>query len=114
MKFYIKDDIIKTKKSIKFAPVFDNGLSLFNYAMKDEISDLNNYSKTRLSAFGIPFEDIVKEFIKNRQKQKLRKMINFKFKKHVRYNLPDYRLKAIENFLQGRVKELIDIKNKTE
>ena len=48
------------------------------------------------------------------QKEKLRKMINFKFKKHSRYNLPDKRLKRIEKFLQYRVQELLEIKGKEE
>ena len=97
----------KTNEPIGFAPVFDNGLSLFNYAVEDEIKNLKEYSKTRFSAFNVSYEDIVKEFITERQREKLRRMINFKFKKHPRYNLPDARLKTIENFLQTRVRELL-------
>ena len=102
----------KTNKPISFAPIFDNGLSLFNYAMDDDIENLKEYAKTRFSAFNAPYEEIVKEFVTEKQREKLRKMINFKFKKHPRYNLPDKRLKAIERFLQLRVQELLDIKIK--
>ena len=104
----------KTNKPIKFAPLFDHGLSLFNYAMDDDIDNLKTYAKTRSSAFNAPYEDIVKEFITQKQKERLRKMINFKFKKHPRYNLPDKRLKKIEQFLQERVKQLLEIKGKEE
>lgn len=102
----------KTNKPISFAPIFDNGLSLFNYAMDDDIENLKEYAKTRFSAFNAPYEEIVKEFVTEKQREKLRKMINFKFKKHPRYNLPDKRLKAIERFLQLRVQELLEIKIK--
>lgn len=101
----------RTNKVKEFAPIFDNGLSLFNFAMDDDLADLAQYSKTRLPALGGSYEDIVKKFISDRQRAKLRKMINFKFKLHPRYNLPKVRLKAIEQFLQQRVRELSEINN---
>ncbi len=105
----------KTNKPIKFAPIFDNGLSLFNYAMEDDFADIDKYAKTRFPAYGaISYEEIVKEFISERQKAQLRKLINFKFKKHARYNLSNKRLKAIENFLQKRVHAFLEIKGKNE
>lgn len=99
----------KTNQPIALAPIFDNGLSLFNYAMDDELEDVEKYSKTRGSAFGVAHIDIVKEFITSRQKAQLRKMINFRFVKHTRYNLPAKRLKVIEGFLQKRVQELLSL-----
>lgn len=101
----------KTNKPIEFAPIFDNGLSLFNYAMDDDLQDVANYAKTRLPAFkNVTFEEIVKEFISDRQREKLRKMINFKFAKHLKYNLSSSRLKMIEDFMQFRVRELLSLK----
>ena len=98
----------KTNRVIAFAPIFDNGLSLFNYAMDDDLKNILEYSKTRKPALGGSYEEIVKNFITERQKAKLRKMINFKFKKHSRYNLDSKRLKTIEEFLQLRIRELLD------
>ncbi len=99
----------RTNKVKEFAPVFDNGLSLFNFAMDDDLADLKKYSKTRLPALGGSFEEIVKNFISAQQRAKLRKLINFKFKLHSRYNLPKPRLEKIERFLQQRVNELLSI-----
>ncbi|MDE6284699.1 MAG: XRE family transcriptional regulator [Bacilli bacterium] len=101
----------RTNEAKEFAPVFDNGLSLFNFAMDDDLADLEKYSKTRHPALGGSYEEVVKNFITDRQLAKLRKMINFKFKLHPRYNLPKERLKIIEKFLQQRVQELLRIKN---
>lgn len=101
----------KTNKPIEFAPIFDNGLSLFNYAMDDDLQDIASYAKTRQPAFkNVTFEEIVKEFISDRQREMLRKMINFKFVKHQKYNLSSSRLKKIEVFLQFRVRELLAVK----
>ncbi len=98
----------KTNKPVSFAPIFDNGMSLFHYAMPDEIDDLEKYAQTRSSSFGVPFENIVKEFITPRQKAQLRKMIGFKFERHRTYNLPAARLNAIEKYLQKRVTQLLE------
>ena len=98
----------KTNTVKSFAPIFDNGLSLFNYAMEDDLNNLFEYSKTRKPALGGSYEEVVKNFITEQQKAKLRKLINFKFKKHSRYNLDNKRIKKIEKFLQVRVRELIN------
>ncbi len=98
-----------TNTPYAFAPVFDNGLSLFNYAMPDDIENLAAYAKTRSSFYGVPFDNIVREFITPRQKEKLRKMIGFTFQRHSSYNLPAKRLKAIEAYLQQRVGEMLQI-----
>ena len=98
-----------TNKVKAFAPVFDNGLSLFNIAMEDDLADIENYSKTRKPAMGGSYEEVVRAFISERQRVMLRKMINFKFTLHPRYNLPKSRLKGIEKFLQMRVNELLEL-----
>lgn len=89
---------------------------LFNFAMEDDLADLEEYAKTRSSSYGVPFENIVKEFITPRQKAKLRKMIGFTFErnKNSKYNWPAKRLKAIETFLQLRVTELLGYKRPEE
>ena len=71
----------KTNKPCALAPVFDNGLSLFNYAMMDDLENIEAYAKTRRSCYGVPFENIVREFITPRQKAKLRRMIGFSFER---------------------------------
>lgn len=99
----------KTNKIIRFAPIFDNGISLFNYAMPDDVKNLNEYAKTRLSSYNISFFDIAKEYMIDEKKLKLRKLLNFKFSKHKRYNLPVIRLSAIEKYIQERARLFLEI-----
>ena len=99
----------KTNRPYAFAPLFDHGLSLFNYAMPDDMKTLDEYAKTRSSSYGVPFENVVREFISPRQKEQLRKMIGFRFAKHPAYNLPAERMKAIEKTLQNRVQAFLSI-----
>jgi hypothetical protein len=99
----------KTNKPCAFAPIFDNGLSLFCYADQSEMENLDVYSKTRLSAYGISFDAIAKEFITPQQKEKLRKMIGFSFTKNKNYNLSAKKLKIIEKFLQKRIQYILNL-----
>ena len=99
----------KTNRPYAFAPLFDHGLSLFNYAMPDDMKTLDEYVKTRSSSYGVPFENVVREFISPRQKEQLRKMIGFRFAKHPAYNLSAERLKAIEKTLQNRIQAFLNI-----
>lgn len=89
------------------APIFDNGLSLFNYAMDDDLQDMKNYIGTRLMATSQDFVVFAQQVITAAQKKKLRRLINFRFRRHPRYNLPAHRLSIIENFIQQRVHELL-------
>ena len=96
-----------TNRPYAFAPIFDNGLSLFNFAMADDFADLETYAMSRLSAFSVPFDEIAKEFISSRQKEQLHRLQTFKFIRHTRYNLPAARLKALTRFIQKRANNLL-------
>lgn len=99
----------KTNNIIDTAPIFDNGLALFNYAMEDDLEDIDAYSQTRLMATSQDFLIFAKEIITEKQKKKLLKLINFKFRKHSTYNLPPQRLIIIEEFIQKRVQDLLKL-----
>lgn len=98
-----------TGKIISPAPIFDNGLSLFNYAMDNDIADLENYAKTRSNPYGVSYESICAEVMETKQKNQLRKLIDFKFTRHDSINLPEERLIAIEKHIQSRVRKLLAI-----
>lgn len=97
----------KSNHPIAMAPVFDNGLSLFPYAIKDDLKTISAYAKTRSSAFDVSFDDIAKEFISNRQREGLRKLLNFEFIRDPNYNLPAERLKILGQFIRNRAGELL-------
>lgn len=96
-----------TGKIIAPAPIFDNGLSLFNFAMADDLRNLSEYAKTRTNPYGTPFENIVKELAGSEQRKQLRRLVGFRFTKHPSINLSDDRLSAIEKHIQLRVRTLL-------
>ena len=101
----------RTGKFIVTAPIFDNGLSLFNFAMPDDFKGLDAYAKTRTTPYRISFEDVCRAIMGSKQKNQLRKLVNFSFTRHPSINLPEERLQAIENHIQKRVRELLAIPN---
>ncbi len=91
------------------APVFDNGLSLFNFAMPEDWKDLDSYAKTRGTAYGISFENVCQEVMGPVQARQLRGLIGFTFQRHSKLNLPEERLTAIERHVQKRVRQLLEL-----
>ena len=98
-----------TGQIISPAPIFDNGLSLFNFAMPDDFKNLKEYAKTRSNPYRISYEEICKEVMGAKQKSQLRRLIGFKFKRHPSLNLPEERLEAIEKQVGKRVRELLSL-----
>ena len=93
------------------APLFDHGNSLFNFAGADSWENdraLQEYVDTLVPCVYDDFIRTAKEMMTPTQKEKLRHLIGFKFKKHSRYNLPAKRLRMIERQVQKRVQELLE------
>lgn len=99
----------RTNKPISLAPIFDNGLGLFPYAMDNDLENLSAYAKTRTSAFDVSFDAIAKEYISDRQKAQLRRVLNFKFVSNKTYHLPAKRVKVLERFIKNRAVELLNM-----
>lgn len=91
------------------APVFDNGFSLFCYAGREDYENLNKYAGTRSNPYNISYEDVCAEVMGAKQKEQLRRMIGFRFKRHESLNLPEEHLTAIEKHLEGRVRKLLAV-----
>ena len=94
------------------APIFDNGLSLFNYAMPEDIRNLSEYAKTRANPYHIPYETVCREVMGTKQRNQLRRLIGFRFQRHPEINLPEERLTAIEDQINLRVRELLALPRK--
>ncbi len=91
------------------APIFDNGMSLFCYAGKEDYAHLDEYAGTRSNPYNISYEEVCAEVMGNSQKEQLRRMIGFRFRRHGSLNLPEEHLTAIEKHLEVRVRELLAI-----
>ena len=95
----------------EYAPVYPPilGVSYGNYLHMIPLpSDAQTLTMTLTPAYdGITFENLVLAVIQPRQIRKLRTMVNFSFRRHPSYNLPEDRLCAIEKQLRERAIQLL-------
>ena len=101
----------KTNRIAAPAPLFDHGNSLYNFAGRDDLDSYDSFKQYADTLLPCVYDDFISEakaVLTKEHKDKLRGLLNFKFKKHPRYNLPDKRLKYIEKQIQTRAKLLLD------
>ena len=94
-------------KVIGAAPIFDNGRSLFSEAMPSYFENIGEYAKTRTNPYNVSYDTICREIMGDRQRRKLRKLMDFAFMRHPTLNLPEERLAAIEKQIRLRAGELL-------
>jgi len=87
---------------IKPAPLFDHNLSLFCYALKDDFSNVE-YINQLGPRIGNEFVSDSKECLTSEMRRKLINLKGFKFKKHSKYNLPDWRLEILEKLINNQI-----------
>ncbi len=101
----------KTNKITAPAPLFDHGNSLFNYAIYGDLESSEAfaaYAETLLPCVYDDFIGTAKQVLNAKHREGLRHLLDFKFKKHSRYNLEAERLRLIEEQVHIRSKLLLD------
>ena len=87
------------------APLFDHGNSLFNFAGEDFMKSeetLENYIRTLQPCVYDDFIATAASFMSDDNREQLRHLLTFKFKRHSRYNLPNHDLSLIERQIRKR------------
>lgn len=100
----------RTNKIAAPAPLFDHGNSLFNLAGRDALSSgkaLDEYAETLVPCVYDDFIGTAKAVLNGKHREGLRRLLDFRFKRHSRYNLDKKRLDLIENQIHKRAKELL-------
>ncbi len=100
-----------TNKIVTPAPLFDHGNALFNYAGWDDLKSddsLKAYADTLMPCVYDDFIGTAKGVLTAEHRKGLRHLLNFKFKRHPRYNLPKERLILIERQIQQRAQDLLN------
>ena len=100
-----------TNKIVTPAPLFDHGNSLLNFAGRDDLESekaLSAYAETLVPCVYDDFIGTAKKVLTPKHREGLRKLLEFKFKKNSRYNLPDNRLKMLEKIIHMQAKLLLE------
>lgn len=100
----------KTNKIVAPAPLFDHGNSLYNFAGRDDLESYDAFSQYADTLLPCVYDDFIleaKKVLTKEHKEYLRKLLQFKFKKHSMYNLPNQRLKYLEKRIRERAQMLL-------
>lgn len=100
----------RSNQIIAPAPLFDHGNSLFNFAGADcweREEGLEEYVQTLMPCVYDDFIGTAKQVLDAPMKQKLCRLLDFRFKKHTRYNLQEKRLRMIEGQIQKRARMIL-------
>jgi len=100
----------RTNKISAPAPLFDHGNSLFNLAGLDSFDSpetLETYAETLMPCVYDDFIGTARSVLNNRHRAGLRRLLDFRFERHSRYNLDRKRLKLIEGQIHKRAAELL-------
>lgn len=94
-----------TGKVLRPAPIFDNGNSILMlyYNLPEGYDEI--YSKHKI---GLKFDVLAKEFVKERHREGLNKLQNFKFKRHPKYNISEEMLEKGEIFISSKAKFMLE------
>lgn len=100
----------RANKIVSPAPLFDHGNSLYSLAGLDDFDSaqkLASYDKALQPRVYDDFVEMARRYATADCKASLRKLLDFTFGKHLRYNLPEQRLKRIEVQVRKNAAEIL-------
>lgn len=101
----------RTNRIVAPAPLFDHGNSLFNFAGPDALKNQKSflkYAKTQMPCVYDDFVGEARKILTHERKNALRRLLDFRFLRHRRHNLPAERLALTESAIRRRVAVLLE------
>ena len=97
-------------KILGVAPIFDNGFSLFYGASAADLQPayLEAYQKSLRCKY-LSLDEQARLFVDKRHLAALRRLTNFSFARHPRFNIAEATLKLMEQFVRQRAQKTLEI-----
>lgn len=105
--FLVNND---AQEIVDMAPLFDHNISLLPYAMGDDFQDIDKYLMCKGPRIGNDWIPIAAVCLDSNLRKKLIDLTDFKFKRHKRYNLPEWRLDALEALIHRNIERILQFK----
>lgn len=105
--FLVEND---TQTIIGMAPLFDHNVSLLPYAMKDNFDNIDSYLAEKGPRLGRDWIPIAAACLDSDLRRKLINLSDFKFKRHEKYNLPEWRLEILEKLIHSNIEKILQFK----
>lgn len=92
---------------VDMAPLFDHNISLLPYAEEEEFANLDNYLSQKGPRLGNDFFKIARYCLTSETRNVLTNLVGFRFKRHPKYNLPEWRLECLEALVNDNIKKIL-------
>ena len=92
---------------VDMAPLFDHNISLLPYAEEEEFANLDNYLSQKGPRLGNDFFKIARYCLTSETRNALTNLVGFRFKRHPKYNLPEWRLECLEALVNDNIKKIL-------
>ena len=96
-----------TGEYLRPAPLFDNGCSMLLGASKFDLKEGYTDYVTSLYCKYMDCDKQARLFVQERHISRLRKLLEFQFAKHPKFNISDETLKVMSKFIQERARKII-------
>lgn len=105
--FFVDND---TLDLVSFAPLFDHNLSLLARTMKDDFKDLTKILENKGPRLYDDWFNVAAYVMDSRMRKILINLLDFKFTRHSKYNLPEWRLEALEKIIHQNIEKILSIR----
>ena len=105
--FYVDNDSLDL---VGFVPLFDYNLSLLPYAMEDDFKDIDKYMEKIGPRLYDNWFNIAAYILDSRMRKILINLLDFKFERHPKSNLPEWRLEALEKLIHRNIEKILSIR----
>ena len=94
---------------VKMAPMFDHNIALLPYAEEEDFAKIDDYLSMKGPRLARNWNTTAASCLDSRTKKVLINLSDFKFERHPKYNLPDWRLEALETLIHKNIQEILSI-----
>ena len=101
----------ETNEIVAPAPLFDHGNSLMSLAGNSDFESREAFEAYTATLMPNTYDDFIGTagaFLRDEHREMLRHMLDFRFRRHSWYNLPEERLRMIEGFVKSRAAQLLE------
>lgn len=89
------------------APLFDHNLSLLPYAEEEDFAQIDTYLREKGPRLGENWISVASYCLNSRTRRTLINLSDFSFERHKKYNLPEWRLEALEKLIHRNIEQIL-------
>lgn len=101
----------RTQEIVGMAPLFDHNISLLPYAEEGEFVYGGDYLRRKGPRIGDDWIKTAAMCLDSKTRKNLIQLSDFRFKRHAKYNLPDWRLDALEGLIRTNIQKILNFPN---